>query len=59
MRPLALLLLLGAAGCATDEDAAGTQNPDVVTPAEVPPALGEPAGPDSTALPPDSATTLE
>lgn len=32
-----LTLLLGAAGCSsTDDDAAGTTNPDVTTPAEMP-----------------------
>jgi hypothetical protein len=41
MRHLLLLLLtLPLAACATDEDAAGTSNPEVTTPAEVPPSLG-------------------
>lgn len=54
-RLLALLLLLAAAGCATDEDAAGTTNPEVVTPAEVPTELGEtpPALPDTTDAAPE------
>ena len=55
MRLLALALLLAA--CATDPTAAGTSNPGVTTPAEVPSAAA-----DTTAspadLPADSATAV-
>ena len=51
MRLLLLLLLtLPLAACATDEDAAGTSNPEVTTPAEVPPSLGQDAVPDTTVV---------
>lgn len=52
---LLLTLLLPLAACATDEDAAGTTNPEVVTPAEVPSSLGtEPAPvPDTTGVVPE------
>lgn len=54
MRLLVLLLLLPVAACATDEDAAGTQNEGVVTPAEAPPSLaGEP-----DEIPADSAVAV-
>ena len=58
---LAALLLLGAAGCATDPDAAGTSNPAVTTPAELPPsAAQDPVVADSTAvMPGDGADGTE
>ncbi|WP_412062697.1 hypothetical protein [Rubrivirga sp. IMCC45206] len=56
MRLLALALLVAAAGCATDPDAAGTSNPGVTTPAEAP---VEAAAPDSPPVPADSATSLD
>ncbi|WP_420457290.1 hypothetical protein [Rubrivirga sp.] len=64
-RPLALALLLPLAACATDPDAAGTTNPDVTTPAEVPPsAAADPIAvptdtlPRQSGVPAGSATTL-
>ena len=50
---LLLILLLPLAACSTDEDAAGTTNPEVVTPAEVPSSLGTGPAADTTAADPE------
>lgn len=59
MRPLlALALLLTAAGCERAEappSSAGTENPDVLTPAETPPS----AAIDDTSRLPDQPLLLE
>ena len=56
MRAVLLLsLLLPLAACATDEDAAGTSNDAVTTPAEVPPSAADTTASD---LPADSATAV-
>ena len=58
MRAVLLLsLLLPLAACATDEDAAGTSNPAVTTPAELPPSAADPTVPPSD-VPADSATAV-
>jgi len=52
-RSALFLLLIAAAGCATDDNAAGTSNPGVATPAEVPAEMGHTpdAPPDTTGIP--------
>ena len=42
MRPFALLLVVALAGCRTSDDSSGTQNPEVVTPVEVPAEMAAP-----------------
>ena len=55
MRWTVLALLFALAGCATDDDAAGTSNPAVTTPAEAPVSAGT-AAPDT--IPADSALAV-
>lgn len=55
MRLALLLLIVVASGCATDDDAAGTDTPAVDTPAEVPAAAGD--TPDE-GIPADSSVSV-